>query len=403
MNRSLIKHEFIIVSKSKKNILFILFLTALLFSYCFLTLPNKQTPESFDSQKMSRELEELSVEQRDREAKGRTGIILFTGMPVYAMNEYYYKLHNKMVTAFENQDFMRFLHLRTHALEGNMGSFPEDQELFTQSPFPGKDRTHLYYQTLLRYQVYMNEDLPISYAMIEQKTALQTLQNILLSSAPYLIIFSAIYFSSDVLVRDRQNRTILQGLPLSWYRVLNIKTLVAFLYTHIVLSMLIIVGIIIVSLQNGFGSFNIPVPVMIAQKNFTLNEYDLISIAQFLVKAMSFIPILVYLFIRLSLVFSLLLKNEWLVLMVSTIVLFSERLYYSRTLRELFGIEISYFPQTYFDFGKIVSGDKSFLVNLETITYTTGIIVLITTIVIVELLLILVSHIVSKRRFYRIN
>ena len=229
MNQSLLKHEFLIMVRSKKNILFILFLGALLFSYCFLTLPNKQTTETFNAEKMSQELEELSVEQRDREATGRTGIVKFTGMPVYAINEYYYKVHKNMVTAFENQDFTRFAHLRTYYLEGNKGSFPEDQTLFSQSPFPGKDRTHLYYQTLLSYQVYLNGDIPISYAMIEQKTALQTFRNIFLGSATYLLIFCAIYFSSDVLVRDRQNRTILQGLPLSWYRGLNIKTLGAFL------------------------------------------------------------------------------------------------------------------------------------------------------------------------------
>ncbi|MFJ7936497.1 hypothetical protein [Sporosarcina sp. NPDC096371] len=403
MNQSFMKHEFIIMSKSKKNIIFIIFLTALLFSYCFFILPNEQTSESFDPQKLSYELEELSVEQKKREEDGYTGINVMTGVPVYAMNKYYYKLHSNLITAFEDQDFTRFVLLRTHYLEGNMGSIIGNPTLFPESPFPGKDRKHLYQQTLLRYQGYLDKDLPISYALIEQKTALQTLQKFLLSSASYLIIFCAVYFSSDIVVRDRQNRTILQGLPLSWYRVLNIKTIVAFLYTIIVLSVLLIVGMFTVSLQSGFGFFNIQMPIMIARTGTSFNDYDSITIFQFIVKAMIFIPILVYLFTRLSVLLSLLFKNEWLVLLVSTIVLFSERLYYSRTLREIFGIEVSYFPQTYFEFGKVVSGDKNFLVNLDTITYVKGIIVLMITIVIIEGVLYMVSRIINKRRFYQTN
>ena len=401
MNKSLLIHEFNIISKSKKNIFFSIFLAALLLSFCFIVLPNKQTTESFNPEIVSQELKELSVLQREREEKGFTGIVKFTGMPVYAMNEYYYKLHRNMITAFEDQDFKRFALLRTHYLEGNQWSFPADQTLFLKSPYPGKDSTHLYLQTLLRYQGYLNQDIPISYDMIEQKTALQTLQNLLLGFTPYLIILCAIYFSSDVLIRDRQNQTILQGFPLSWYRVLNIKTLVAFLFTFFVLTALTIVGMIIVSLQGGFGSFTIQMPVMITQKVFTLKDYDIISIAQFLAKSLSFIPILVYLFIRLNIVLSLLFKNEWIVLMISSLFLFSERLYFSRTLRELFGIEISNFPQTYFEFGKVISGEKNFLVNIETVTYAKGLIVLISAIVIIECVLFIVSRIINKRRFYQ--
>lgn len=382
--------------------LFITFLVAVLLSYCFIILPNKQTTDSFDPDELTKELDEISIMQRDREERGATGVTLMTGRALYSVYANYYKLHMKMITAFEDEDFTRFIHLKTHYLSVDGSGIMSDPELFTQSPFPGKDRKHLYHQTLLSYQGYLDENIPISYAMIEQKTALQTLQNVLLSFAGYLIIFCAIYFSSDVLLRDRQNQSMLQGLPLSWYRVLNIKTLVAFLYTLIVLTLLFIVGMIIISFQNGFGFFNIQVPIMtFAEWNFSLNDYDVMSIGKFIVMTLSFIPILVYLFIRLNIVFSLLFKNEWLVLLISTLVLFSERLYFTRRLRELFGIEISYFPQTYFDFGKVVSGEKNFLVNLDTITYVKGITLLVSTIFIIECILFIVSRIVGKRRFYQ--
>jgi hypothetical protein len=129
----------------------------------------------------------------------------------------------------------------------------------------------------------------------------------------------------------------------------------------------------------------------------------MISIGRFLLFALGFIPILVYLFTRLNMVLSLVLKNEWLVLLVSSLILFSESIYFTRTLREIGGIEISSFPQTYFAFGKVITGMKNFLVNLDTITYSKGYLLFIIAIVIIELLLVLVSRIVNKQRFYQKN
>src|SRR5690625_6708664 len=71
--------------------------------------------------------------------------------------------------------------------------------------------------------------------MIEGKTALQTMVTIFLSFGPFLILFTAIYFSNDILVRDRKQTTTVQGLPVSWYRYLNTKSVVAFSYTVVVL------------------------------------------------------------------------------------------------------------------------------------------------------------------------
>jgi hypothetical protein len=401
MNRTFLKHEFAITSKSRRNIPFIVFLGVLLFSFCLIILPNKETQETFDPVEVRDYLEELQVEQKFREEKGNTGIVLFSGQPVYAANAYNYKLFHAMLRAYEDHDFNRYLRLRNFYLEGNPYAYIGNPTLFKESLFPGKDQTHLYNQTMLRFEDYLKNDYTISYGMIQEKTGLQALQKLLLNYGMFVFLFCVIYVSSDILSRDRQYRTVLQGLPLSWYRLLNLKTFSVFLYSLLVIVGLILVGVTAVSLQYGFGSFNMKVPIMIGQQLFTLEDYDVITVAQFLLKSLSVIPILVYLFIRLNVVLSLLLKNEWLVLMVSSLILFSERLYFSRTARELFGIDISYFPQTYFDFGKIVTGEKNFLLNTETITYVKGIIVLLITIVIIECVLLVVSRIVNKRGFYQ--
>jgi hypothetical protein len=401
MNRFFIKHEFMLMRKSKKNNMFIVFLSALVFSYCFIVLPNQETIDTIDVEELKVLVSDTAASQESREARGATGIIHFIGMSAYAQDEYKNKVRNAMVHAYENEEYTRYLRFKILNIDPMV--FMEDKTLFPNSPFPGKDRSNLLHQLHLRYDSYLTSNLPISKEIIEQKTALQVLSNLLIGPMTYLILFCAIYFGSDVLVRDRKNQTLLQGVPLSWYRLINLKTFVAFSYTMLVLLALFIVGMATLTFQNGFGYFGIQIPTLVPGEEIDFMDSEMISIGRFLLLALGFIPILVYLFTRLNMVLSLVLKNEWLVLLVSSLILFSESIYFTRTLREIGGIEISRFPQTYFEFGKVITGMKNFLVNLETITYSKGYLLFIIAIVIIELLLVLVSRIVNKQRFYQKN
>ncbi|GEM_PF-6466963 len=401
MNKSIIQHEFKMITRSKKNILFILALLVLVISYCMFVLPEKQTPDSFNPIQTKQELEELAAVQTAKEARGEAGFSPMSGRFIYAENEYQMKIRSKLLRAFEDENFVRFTHLRMKDFAYN-GVSPNDMTIFN-SPFPGKDSIHLFNQTILRYQGYLDEGLPITYELLEQKTALQTIQNLLLSSVVLGIFFCAIYFSCDMLTKDRQNRTILQGLPISWYRLINIKSLVAFCYTFVVLAAILVLATIILAIQNGFGSFSIRVPIQIPDQAgvFGQNQYETISLAKFFLMSLGLIPILIYLFIRLNAIWSLLFKNTWLVLMVSTGFLFCERVYFSRSLRDLFGIEISHFPQTFFEVGKVITGEKNYLINSQTITYEKGILVFLITILVIEIILFVVSRMVDRRRFYQ--
>src|SRR5690625_6565128 len=129
--------------------------------------------------------------------------------------------------------------------------------------------------------------------MIEGKTALQTMVTIFLSFGPFLILFTAIYFSNDILVCDRKQTTTVQGLPVSWYRYLNTKSVVAFSYTVVVLIALMTLTLILLSITNGFGSFKMGVPFEEIDKSSALLAYDyqMMSILKFFALTFSFVPI----------------------------------------------------------------------------------------------------------------
>lgn len=406
MNISMIKHEFKMVVRTKKNVLFIIALISLILSYCFLVLPVKETADSFDVEEMRLDLKNTEVVHQGMAERGATGYGGFTGTP-YANFTVEIQVGSRMIQAFLDKDYNRFIQLRMKGYNYNAASASRDWMLIGEAPYPALDAQRDSSLQNVRYQGYLDAKVPITYEMIEQKTALQTGISFIIGTTAFFVIFCAIYFSSDMLSKDKQHRSLLQGMPIGWYRLINLKSMVAFFYTLLILLGLLVLAGFIISIQNGFGSFKLSVPITIPSTQdveyfgYRYSEYDSISIMKFFLLALGIIPILIYLFIRINAILSLIFKNPWIALMISTILLFSERIYYSRTTTELFGIDISYFPQTYFDFGRIISGEKYYLLHLESITYERGIIVLLSTIIIIEIILFIISRIVNKRRFYR--
>ncbi|GGP11091.1 ABC transporter permease subunit [Oceanobacillus neutriphilus] len=406
MTISMIMHEFKMMFRSKKNILFIIALISLIAAYCFLILPNMETADSFDIEEKEAEMQNLGAMRQGMIDRGGTGFGEKTGNP-YAQNTYDLQVKSRLIYAFKDQNFGRFVQLKMKddAYDTQIASL--DWQLISDAPYPSLDMERNVSLTSQRFQGYLDANVPITYEMIEQKTALQTAVKFILDTTAVIVLFCAIYFSSDMITRNKEHRSVLQGIPVGWYRLINVKSLAAFIYTLLILLGLFLVAMLLIAIQNGFGSFKLPVPITLPSSEpddysgYRHSEFDNITIAKFLLLSLGIMPILMYLFIRLNAIFSLLFKNPWIVIMVSTVLLFSERIYYSRTTTELFGIELSYFPQTYFDFGRVISGEKYYLVHLESITYQQGIIVLLSSIVVLEIILFVVSRMITKRKFYR--
>jgi len=129
--------------------------------------------------------------------------------------------------------------------------------------------------------------------------------------------------------------------------------------------------------------------------------FGLMSIGNFLIQVVPFIVLFIFLMIRLTVLFSLVFKNEVVVLILGIFAVVFEKIYYSRRMRDIFGIDLSFFPQTYMDFGKVVSGEKNFLLNTDSITAGKGLLVVGATILIIEGLLWVTTKYIPRQRFVR--
>ncbi|WP_027962993.1 hypothetical protein [Halalkalibacillus halophilus] len=399
MFRTLLSHEFKLTFFSKKNNIFIGFLLLLLSLYIFILLPNQDHEESFSVEEVTQELEDIEALQDYRRDQGYTGTGVMSG-PHYASQEFYLDIHNRQITAYQKDNIRRYLHHRLYYLD----QFGEEEyiqsDLFAGEPFPGKDRLHLYNQTLLRFQSYLDQDHTITMEMVEQKSTIQQMQQLISQLTIYLLFFSVIYFNNDTLTRDKEHKTLLQGLPLTWYSTLNIKSLVGLLYTLCILGGSFLFFIVINSLLNGFGHLELLLPFKEPLEQVNIAHYDYLSLFHVLLKGLSLIPIIAYIFIRLNIILSLIFKNPWAVLMVNTTLLMSGTFIYSRDRETLFGFDISSFPQIYFEVGKIASSEMNYLLNIDGVTYSKALVVLCITILAVELILWVTSKLVPKQRFY---
>lgn len=411
MNFSLFRHELKLMIQSRKNNLFILFFLIGIVSYVFIILPEQENLETFNVEQIEAQVMELDNLQQAREGRRHTGGG-FAPTSFYSSNNYKHFLFSAMLNAFEDQNYERLMRLRTFYLEAILQGQIMEEEMFKDSVFRNRDRSHYIEKKLMENKKLLSSDVDITYEMIEEKSALQVMKNIFLSFGPFLLLFSAIYFSNDILVRDSKQTTTVHGLPISWYQYLNTKSIAAFSYTVIVTIFLFIITLTLLTIANGFGSFQMGVPILHISTDdvFSVFDYELISIFKYFLLTLSLAPIFMFVFIRLSMILSLIFRNEWIVLILSSLFLFSERIYDMRGREKLLHIGIDKFPQTYFDFGQIVTGEKDYLIhgervtffNVELLSYNRAIIVAILFLVIVEVLLLLFTRWIPKNRFYKI-
>jgi len=229
------------------------------------------------------------------------------------------------------------------------------------------DGHYAYLYSASRYQGYSEGKSNLSIDVFEERTALQTVQRLLDSYLPLLLIASCIFFSADIVLRDRRNPTLLRGLPFSDWKKLMIKGAVSFLGSILAILPLS-VGLFIIGGRNGFGDFNLPVPII------STSGFSTISMGEYLVQNIVLIVLWFVFIISLLLLVSVLLKNEFANVLVGFAFIMAEFFYYSRGVGYVW--DVQWYPATYVQVGQIVSGYRSFLYDSVALSLGSGLVVL---------------------------
>ncbi|MFF2753624.1 ABC transporter permease [Psychrobacillus sp. NPDC058041] len=231
------------------------------------------------------------------------------------------------------------------------------------------DGHYAYLYSASRFEGYTEGKSNLSINVFEERTALQTLQRLLNAYLPLILLVSCILFTVDIVMKDRRNPTLLQGLPLSDWGKLIVKGGVSLLGSILAIIPLS-VGLLIIGARNGFGDFKLPVPIYNSSEKIFSN----IMMWQYLIENMIFMMFWFLFIITLLLIVSVTLKNEFANLVVGCVFVVAEFMYYVRGIGHY--RDVQWYPTSYVQVGQIISGHRNFLYVTDGLTVGTGLFII---------------------------
>src|SRR5699024_4524409 len=93
---------------------------------------------------------------------------------------------------------------------------------------PLKDLQYDNQNKYLRLNSYLEEVPDINFHLIQEKTAWQQIQLFFLNWGPIILSIATVFLVSDVVTRERQERTQKAGIPYGWKKYLFVQSLASF-------------------------------------------------------------------------------------------------------------------------------------------------------------------------------
>lgn len=253
------------------------------------------------------------------------------------------------------------------------------------------DGHYAYLYSASRYKGYAEGNSNLSINVFEERTALQTLQRLFHSYLPLILIVSCILFAVDIVLKDRRNPTLLQGLPLSDWKKLIVKGVVS-LIGSISAIVPLSVGLLIIGIQSGFGDFNLPVPIYFsAEKTFSN-----ILLGEYVLQNMLIIIFWFLFIISLLLLASVTLKNEFANVLVGCAFVIGELTYFGRG-NGIFW-DVQWYPTSYVQVGQVLSGYRNYLYGINALTFVNGLFVM----AVCTCIFLICTFLISNRRKFKL-
>ncbi len=392
------KETWVYLVRHTKNRLTLILVFVALLAYSAFFLPRMNSFNTIDLEKLEQSVISNEGIMKSAMESENFDVNLFTGQSAYVESKRKVENNRALLMAIRKGDALRYRKL-TDIYVPDFHFESLQNQAAKNSLFPMKDLSYKLGNERNRLESYTDSEL--TFHVIQEKTATQQLQKFFHEWGPTILIALTLFIGADVFVESIQKRTQRIGVPIGWGSYLFIQSLA--LLTFVFSFFLVAGAVFYVSngLLFGFGSLDWQVPLYAYTDDplLMMDAAGLMPIKTFLLKALPFLGLLLYLFVRLTALFSLFFRQSVVVFVAGIFTLLFERLYFNRTTRDIFGSDISNFPQTYFDFGKVISGEKNFLLNTGTVTVEKGLLVLLLTVVGVELLLAVTAYLRNRQRF----
>lgn len=242
---------------------------------------------------------------------------------------------------------------------------------------------------------YNNTDYKITINVLNEKTAIQSLIRIMSYTLPYVLLIVSLIFSMDIFSKDRNHISIISGIPVNDSKKILIKLLVILIGLFLTLIP-ISIGFLWIGFTNGFGNMTLPVAVTNYVGKNPLNGdliFDTMTTGQFIGKFFILMFLLVIIIIMFSFLLGFWIKNSYILLVVMLGLPFADLFYNRPGYGNIH--QISYLPTSYVRTGDVISGYRSFFLSDTNLTFSSGLVVLGVTLVLLALALFITS--INKR------
>ncbi|MBD8031977.1 ABC transporter permease [Solibacillus merdavium] len=259
--------------------------------------------------------------------------------------------------------------------------------------FAEEEAYYAYFEQFQRYDTYKRVWYDLTIEILEQRTALQTLERLLKGPLPYILLIATLLLTIDIVTKDRRHPSVLKGFPIADWKRLLVKVFVG-LIGSVFLWIPIIVGLMIVGFQFGSGNLDLPVPVygyeLIANEQ---GKFVHMSMGIFLFRCFLLLATWMVVIVSAVLLCSIIFRQEMFNLLVGGLLIFGDRFYASRGVGYFWNVE--YFPISYVQVGNIVSKYQNFYFTSEGLHDMLGLKLLLASAAIILVLTLLIS--LSKR------
>lgn len=351
-------------------------------------LPNRPGHDEVDMDRLEQQMHSNRQTFEDQLDKGLTVPTFFTGTSAYEVARNEYVNQRELLTALNNGDVRRYLEIPYRPMVEQ--SFGEQEGSFSVMGY-GKESSF----SFAKKDIYLNDTEPLTFHVVHERTSMQQLHLFLTGLGPYVLILLLLFMISDVITKDRALRTQKAGVPINWFKYLFIQSVTALGFVVLFFAALSGIFFLVNGLQYGFGSVDLPVgAVGEATTAYMAPPTITMEVGTFLLQTLPYLIVLLYGFTRLNSLFSLLFRHDIVTFIASVFALLFPFLYYSAGTTDLLGFDLSFYPQTYYHFGDVVTG-------IAGMPYERGLIVLGVTVVILELLNILAATFIKRQQYVR--
>jgi len=349
--------------------------------FIFLSLYLALAVEPNDRPNRSIEYDEIAATNRDANyfIENRDPAIYERTIPMFSELA---DTSEALLDALETEDYQAVMELENTYYMQNLQRFSNQDPNYYAYGVPVDERhqmmTYDNTATTNHYNYLSDGNFVLSLEIIEGQTALQAFARQFKGLLPLALILLVVTYGIDIFAEDNQHHTIVGELPLTKYKRLWVKTLVVVLAVLLSLFVGSLLFMLITGFRTGFGGLNLPVPHILHN----------LPIGQYLMQVFVLILLIALVFSR---------GMAWISLFInkSAINLLFIPLIFIGGLWHESGIayshpEIAFFPPTYFRVGDVVSGYLNFWYSSDSITFGTGVVVLLGLLIIIELLHLLI-------------